>query len=325
MRVFVTGGTGFVGHHVLARLVEAGHQVRALRRGAVGGRWAGPAGVAWVPGEVLDRASLEAGMAGCEAVIHAAAQLSTSRRDFGRQREVNVGGTENAVAAALRSGIRRFVHTSSIAALGRPVRGAVADEQQPYDWEPGFNYQETKRDSERVALAASQQGMEVVSLNPALVLGPEEPHRRSLRLLRVVKRGLARLAPPGGNTICDVRDVAAAHVAALSRGRSGERYILGGPYVSFEELLTLYARALQRPAPVAAVPASLVRAGQLALFGFERLAPVPLPASPAYLSVFLLERRYTSARAEGELGYRTRPARETVGDTVAWYRAQGLV
>src|SRR6185436_5686010 len=136
-----------------------------------------------------------------------------------------------------------------------------------YDWPPGMPYHETKRDSEVVALRAAGEGMEVVVLSPALVLGPGEPRPRFLTLVRLLQRGLGLVAPPGGSTLCDVRDVADIHVTALQMGRSGQRYILGGPHVPHIELMRLFAEAVGAPRPRLVVPRWAVRGVAMALGG----------------------------------------------------------
>src|SRR5262245_59338062 len=151
MRVLLTGATGFLGSHVVRQLVEAGHSVRAVvRRDPVEPL---PA-VEYLRGDVLDPASLKAAAGGCEAAIHAAAELSFRPRDFARQREVNVQGTRNVLEAARAGGVRRFVHTSSVSAIGRTGKSGVSDEDARYDWPIGFNYNETERDAEEIVRRA---------------------------------------------------------------------------------------------------------------------------------------------------------------------------
>jgi nucleoside-diphosphate-sugar epimerase len=321
MRVLVTGATGFVGSHILRQLVDAGHTVRALVRREV--RAPQPS-VEYVRGDILDFASLKAAATGCEAVIHAAAELSFRPRDFVRQREVNVQGTRNAVEAAREAGVRRFVHTSSVSAIGRSGANGVTDEDARYDWPFGFHYNETKRDAEEIVRHA--RDLETVCLNPTMVFGPEEVYRRWLPLFKLVRWGLARVAPPGGFTVCDVRDVAAAHVSALTRGKPGARYILGGPHLAFIELLEILARLLEGGAPFARVPAMVIRVAAIPLVALEDLGLLEsLPASPRYYPYLVGHPQYVSDRAIAELGYRVRLAEETLGDTVAWYTAQGLL
>lgn len=323
MRVLLTGATGFVGSHVARALVAAGHEVRAITRPTSAREiLADVPEIEWVGGDVTDVGSLRAAVRDRDAVIHAAAAVAFSPGAAARQRLVNVEGTRHVLEAAREAGVKRFVHTSSVAAVGRGREGAVADEETPYDWPPGLGYNESKRDSERLVRRAT--GIETVCVNPALVFGPGEVYRRTLPLFRLVKWGLLPLVPPGGTTLCDVRDVAAAHVAALTRGEPGARYILGGPHVTFRELATTIAEVTGGARPIAVVPASLLRAAAMPIAALGRLG-VPLPVSPGNLAYLGHYGYYASARAEAALGYHTRPAAETLGDAARWYVSQRLL
>jgi dihydroflavonol-4-reductase len=323
MRVLVTGASGFVGSHVARALVAAGHAVRALARPTASrAALTDVPEVEWVPGDVVDASTLAPAMRGCDAVVHAAAQIGFTPATVALQRRVNVEGTRHVLEAARAVGVRRFVHTSSVAAIGRPHEGAVADEQARYDWPPGMPYHETKRDAERLVRRA--QGIETVVLNPAVVLGPGEITRRTLLAFRLVKWGLLPLVPPGGTTLCDVRDVAEAHVAALTRGQSGERYILGGPQLTFRELATALAEATGGARPLAALPASLLHGAAVPLAALARVG-VALPAPLGNLATMTTHGYFSSVRATEALGYRTRPAAETLRDAARWYESQNLL
>jgi nucleoside-diphosphate-sugar epimerase len=145
-----------------------------------------------------------------------------------------------------------------------------------------------------------------------------------LPLFRLVKWGLMPLVPPGGTTLCDVRDVAEAHVAALTRGQPGARYILGGPHVTYRELATTVAEVTEGARPIGALPASVLRAAALPVALVQRLG-VPLPFSVNNLGYLTGFGYYSSARAIEALGYRTRPAAETLADAARWYASQGLL
>ncbi len=321
MRVLVTGATGFVGSHVTRELLLAGHSVRAIER-TVSRRPSGLGAVDWVPGDILDRASLDRAAVGVEAVIHIAASLSHDARRSDEQRRVNVEGTRNTLDAAASAGVKRFVHTSSVAAIGRPAPGEIIDESHRYDWPVGLTYNQTKHAAEQLVRAENR--FETVCVNPALVLGPNDITARTVGLFRAVKLGLGLVAPPGGITVCDVRDIASAHVAALDRGTAGARYILGGPHVTYRELLAQVATLMGRPKPLFELPTQLMRLSALPLEGLERLG-APLPRSPAYIHYFFSQNFYSSAAAERDLGYHMRPLEETLADTLAWYREQGRV
>lgn len=321
MRVLLTGVTGFLGSHIAHALLAAGHEVMALVRpgSTVGGQLSA---VGSIHGDILDLPSVRAAVRGCEAVVHSAAMVEFAPRLAARQREVNVEGTRHVLQAAREAGARRLVHTSSIAAVGRAPEGGVADEETRYDWPIGLGYNESKRDAERLVLRA--EGIETVCLNPSLVFGPGEVYKRTLPLFRLIKWGLLPLVPAGGTTLCDVRDVAAAHVAALTQGEPGARYILGGPHVTFRQLATTIAEVTGGARPVAELPASLVRAAALPIAALGRVG-VPLPFSAANIVYLGHHGYYSSARAEAALGYRTRDAHETLADAARWYTSNGLL
>jgi dihydroflavonol-4-reductase len=315
VRVLVTGATGFLGSHIVEQLLSAGHEVRALVRSDQ------RINAEIVRGDVTNAASLAPAMAGCEAVIHSAAVVTFKVREAARQRDVNVQGTRNVVEAARTAGVKRLVFTSSVAAIGMP-NGRAADESTRYDWPVGLVYNETKRDAEDIVRHA--RDLETISLNPALVLGPRERYHHSLPLFRLARWGLLQVVPAGGATLCDVRDVAAAHVAALTKGRPGERYVLGGPQLTFAELAAELAVATGGRPARAEIPSLFVRFGALPLVIAERLG-LPMPYSPLYAPYLTMRAFYKSDRAVADLGYRMRSAAETIGDAVAWYRGEGLL
>ena len=323
MRVLLTGATGFLGSHIAHALLAANHEVVALVRPSSASTLNSQLSTLnLVPGDLLDVGSLRAAVRDCEAVVHAAAMVAFAPRDAARQREVNVEGTRHILDAARAAGVRRFVHTSSIAAVGRPTSGAVADEETRYDFPPGLGYNESKRDSERLVRRA--EGIETVCINPSLVFGPGEVYKRTLPLFRLVKWGLLPIVPPGGTTLCDVRDVAAAHVAALTRGEPGARYITGGPHLTFRQLATTIAEVTEGARPIVELPAWLLRAAALPVAALHRLG-VPLPFSPGNISYLGNFGYYSSARAQAALGYHTRDAAETLGDAARWFTSQQLL
>ncbi|MDB4964377.1 MAG: NAD-dependent epimerase/dehydratase family protein [Myxococcales bacterium] len=321
MRVLLTGMTGFLGSHVAHALLAAGHEVTALvRPQSIPTVSPQLSAVGVFPGDVTDPPTIDRAVRGCEAVIHVAGVVAFAPGAAERQREINVEGTRHVLEAARAGGVRRMVHTSSVAAIGRPAPNGVADEETRYDWPPGLPYNETKRDSERLVRRA--EGIETVCLNPSLVFGPGEVYRRTLTLFRLVKYGLLPLVPPGGTTLCDVRDVAEAHVAALTRGEPGARYITGGPHLTFRQLATEIAAVTNGARPMAELPAGLVRAATLPLAALERVG-VPLPVSIGNVAYLTNYGYYSSERAIAALGYRTRTASETLGDAARWYASTG--
>jgi dihydroflavonol-4-reductase len=309
VRALVTGAAGFIGSHVVAELVRAGAEVRALDRAPASdrGRFP-PAGVEPVEADVLDRDALLRAMRGCDAVFHLAAVYSYSRAHARAMQAVNVGGTRAVLDAAARAGVRRVVHTSSCATCG-PVAGRAATEaDSPPSWELAVPYKRTKLEAERLALAAARDGLDVIVVNPTTPVGPGDRHPTPTgKMVADVARGRARTYLLGGAlNVVAVQDVAAGHARAFERGRCGERYLLGGENLSLREVFG-------RPAPRVGVPWAVAyaaaRAGEAALRPFGR-EPSLLVVDEVRLA--RLPMTFDDAKARSELGHASRPAREAL-------------
>jgi dihydroflavonol-4-reductase len=308
VKALVTGASGFIGSHVAAALVAAGAEVRGFdRKEAVD--------VDTVLGDVLDGAALERAMQGCDAVFHLAALYSYSRAHAREMQAVNVDGTRAVLAAAARAGVRRVVHTSSCATCG-PIPGRAATEADaPPSWELAVPYKRTKLEAERLALSAARDGLEVVVVNPTTPVGPgDRGPTPTGKMVADVARGRARAYLWGAAlNVVAVEDVAAGHVLAFDRGRSGERYLLGGENLSLRDVFATVARAAGRTPPRFGVPWALAygaaRAGDAALRLVGR-EPSLLVVDEVRLA--RLPMTFDDAKARGELGYGSRPARQAL-------------
>jgi dihydroflavonol-4-reductase len=289
MQIFVTGGgLGFVGGHVVAALEGAGHDVHAD----------------WV--DVRDRDGLVRAVAGREAVVHVAALYSYSAAAPDLE-AVNVQGTRNVIAACRAGGVRRLVHTSTAGTCG-PVAGRVATEGDvPPDWELTVPYKRTKLEAERLVLAAADGDLEAVCVNPTTPIGEgDDAPTPTGRMVRGIACGRYRATLRGGGlNLVDVRDVAGAHVLALERGRSGERYLVGGENLTLAEVFALVALAAGRRAPRIALPYAAVRL--LGATGLANRNEVTLARLPAWFS---------SEKARRELGYEPSPVEDAVSRAV---------
>jgi dihydroflavonol-4-reductase len=315
--VCVTGGTGFLGYHLVRALGEVGarvrvfaleppphHPIRQLR------------GVEIQSGDVLDPIAVRNAVAGCSIVIHAAGLVAVWGAALRKMWPIHVEGTRN-VLDAIDPGTR-VVHTSSVVAVGASRSGDVLDEESAFNLSGmRIEYVRAKRTAEELALAGEKNA---VVVNPGYLVGPDD-HERSVmgQLCHRFWRGRAPIAPPGGLCFVDVRDVATGHLLAAERGIAGRRYILGGEnldYRSFARLLADVAGFRPRLLPGVPWPLFVTLAAINEARGRLR-GKEPYPC----LAHARLNRHYwffSSDRARKELGYQHRPVRESLVDAYEW-------
>ncbi len=318
MKVCVTGGTGFLGAHVVRRLCERGDDVSVTYRapgrlGAVGGPQVRP-----VRADVGDYAALRRAFRGAEVVFHAAGYVGSRPTDLAWR--VNAEGPLLAVEAAAAEGCRRVVVTSSISAIGPPSGGKPADERTAYpeEW-MGLTYPDSKHEGERVALqAGARHGIEVVVVNPGYVLGAPVDRTRpceiSARTVGNYLRGRLPAVIAAPMNFVDVDDVAAGHVQAADRGRNNERYVLGGHNSTWPALIDRVAQLSGVHHPVVVLPKATAHLAEIT----DTLG-LPGPVSVEGYQLMSQDWRFSSAKAKRELGYRPRPLDETLRNTIDWY------
>ena len=316
-KTLVTGASGFVGSHVVRALLERGDDVRVtLRRDSSRAALEGLE-VEVATAQLGDRAALRRALRGVDRVFHVAGttNLRASPAELAR---VNVEGTRNVLEEALRAGVERVVHTSSMGAVGpAPPRGAV-DERNAFPPGLGVPYAESKHAAETEALRVGAHGLPVVIVNPAHVLGPGD---RGPTSTGVVRRFLLRRIPvyvPGAINVVDVRDVAAGHLLADARGVPGERYILGTRNYTWERLFADLTRLSGVEGPALELPVGVA----LALAEAAARGPLRPPVSPAEVRAAGLWWTCKSTKARRELGWTTRSHEDTVEETVRWWQGQ---
>lgn len=325
-RVCVTGGSGFLGFHLVKQLRRRGARVRVLALVPRSGHplWNLP-DVEKRFGDLLVADHVRHALAGCDVIFHTAGIVAVCGPSLERMFEVHVTGTRNVLEAAPAGA--RIVHTSSIVAVGASRQKEVLDEDSPFNLAGlKVDYVQAKRAAEGVVLQAAAHGQDVIVANPGYLVGPED-HERSVmgQFCSRFWRGRILVTPPGGFNLVDVRDVAAGHLLAAEHGQPGRRYILGGENRTLAEFTHLLARtAGWQPRGLPRLPRCLMRAvaGLAHLRSWwTRREPYPsMQAARIHQHVWFCR----SDRAMRELGYRSRPLEQSLAETYAWYTAQGL-
>ena len=327
MRVLVTGGTGHVGSHVVAALLDEGHAVRVLARrperlpAALEPLGRSTDDVEVVQGDVLGGPqALAAAMDGVDAFLHAANLYSLNQADAQRMREVNVDGTRAILNAAVEGGLAPIVHVSSVVAL-LPCEAPMTSATPTGD--PEGPYLETKAQAERIALALADQGADIVVTNPGMVLGPHDPHLGdSTQVLRSLLSDPVSVNVAGLVPVVDVRDLGVAHARIFSVPRPARRYLLAGRALAYAHLRDLAREITGRRLPLLPAPRPVLRAvGKLADVAQRRGVDPGFSSMNLYT---LLHGVPVDDRAEQEaLGVRWRPVEDTLEDTIAWLHETG--
>src|SRR3954463_11797210 len=316
-KTLVTGGTGFIGLHVVRELARRGDDLRLLVRKE--GTTEPLEGVEFerAIGDVTDRKAVRKAMKGIERVFHVAGTTSMRSRARDRVFEVNVEGTRNVMEEALGAGVVKAVLTSSCSAVGAARKGETIDENQPFTvGRLGIAYINSKHEAELVAMRAAAKGLPVVIVNPSFVLGPDDPNQSGTSNA-IVRRLLLRRVPgylDGAINIVDVRDVASGHLLADERGQEGERYLLTGRNFTQQRLFADLARIAGVPTPPLRIQ------GRLAVAGIQAMELVGLrvPTSADEVRSGTQWFTYRNDKAREQLGWEPRPHEETLEDTVRW-------
>ncbi|HSG78884.1 MAG TPA: NAD-dependent epimerase/dehydratase family protein [Acidimicrobiia bacterium] len=322
--VFLTGGSGFVGGAVLRRFVAEGRSVRALARSDRAAEAVAAHGAEPARGDLHDGEALTAGIEGCDVVVHVGGLNENCLADTRPLYRANVDGTRAVVEAAGRVGARRVVVTSSAAAIGEPT-GTVATEATEHRGTFMTHYERSKYLGERVALAEGERlGLEVVVVNPSSVQGPGRTGGTA-KILLAFLRGKLRYAVDTRLSLVSIGDTAEAHVLAADHGVPGERYIVSGATLTLREALALLGEVTGEDHGVRFLPGRPVMAAATIVGGAFRMVRRQAPVCREIVRIMLHGPAYDGSKITRELGLSYTPLREWVGETVAWYRTEGLV
>jgi dihydroflavonol-4-reductase len=328
MQAFVTGATGFLGSHVARVLCEQGARLRLLVRATSNLKNLQGLNADTVAGDLRDPVSLEKAMAGCDTVFHVAADYRLWVRDPQQMYRSNVEGTRALLEAARKNGVRRTVYTSSVATIGFNSHGHNADEDSPVSLADMIgHYKRSKFMAEQVALQAGRSDMHVVTVNPTTPVGEGDvkPTPTGRIVLDFLKRKFPAYVETGLNLV-DVRECACGHIAALEKGRSGERYILGSENLTLKQILDKLGKITGLPSPKVKLPYIFAFATGLI---DETITGRMLNKEPrATVDAVRMGKKMmfaTSAKAEHELGWKVVPVDDALSRAVQWFRANGYV
>lgn len=321
-RVFLTGGSGFLGGALLKALLARGDEVTALARSDAAA--AALQGAEIVKGDTLDEGAMADGMRGCDVVFHVAGMNTMCPEDPVEMIHVNVRGAEAAVRAAARAGIERLVLTSSAASLGEE-RGTVGNEDSPHRGWYMSVYERSKHEGEVAALAAGErEGVEVVSVNPSSVQGPGRAGGTG-RIMIAYLNGKLRAFVHTNISIVDIRDCVQGHLLAAEKGEPGRRYVLNGATLTSGEALDIVASMTGVVEKPRFLPPAVAQAAGTAVEAYFKLARKHPPVCRAMVRTLLHGHRYDGSRATRELGLTYTPVRDTFARTIEWALEEGLV
>jgi dihydroflavonol-4-reductase len=325
MTIAITGASGYIGRVLTPMLISAGHSLRLLVHSGTPG--APGADTQLVQGDLLNKESLASLVTGADAVIHLAAVISIQDRPDEQAMEVNVTGTRLLLEAARHAGVKRFIHLSSVTAFNQAPFGERMDETRGSVTAAQRNYDYSKALSQAAALEYNGKALEVIVMAPTAVTGPFD-HKPSLlgEAIIAIYKGRVPALFPGGVDFVDVRDVAGAVAAALNGGVPGSVYLLGGRWVSLKTLSTEIGRIKGKKIALPVMPLWLVFGALPLVKVWARLTGAPpYYTRQAVYNLIYSNKRIDCTRARTELQFQSRPFEETLKDTIAWFRKNGML
>jgi dihydroflavonol-4-reductase len=326
VRVFITGATGFVGGHVARRYAAEGATLRLLTRQT--SRLDALAGIdaEVVTGDLREPKGLRSALAGCDALVHVAADYRLWVRDPQEMYAANVDGTRELLRLACEAGVQRVVYTSSVATMGFKTDGSIVDEDTPVSLaEMIGHYKRSKFLGELEAIKAARSGQHVMILNPTTPIGPGDvkPTPTGRIIVDFLNKKFPAYVDTGLNLV-DVVEVARMHVVALDRGTPGERYILGGENLTLKQILDRMSAITGLPSPKMKVPHSVAMA--FAFFDENITGKLRGKEPRATVEAVQMGKKMmfaSSKKAERELGFQAIPIYNAMRSAIDWFVANG--
>ncbi len=333
MKIFITGATGMVGAHLAYYMLKKGYAVRALRRSSSSLKTIAFVfacyendpkpllnQIEWLEGDTTDYYSIEDNLNGIDAVYHCAALISYWPKEFALMEKINTEGTANIVNACIFKGIKRLVFVSSAAALGHDEHITVYDENTPYKQSPMVtHYGMSKYNAEREVWRGSEEGLDVLIVNPVVVIGPGDWSKGSSEIITSIDKGL-KFYSNHITGFVDARDVAQATIALMESGIKNERFILCADNLSWHNFFNIVADALGKKRPSIKTPEGLV-----GIVTFLESIKSALTGKRPFLTKdsvknALVDQEFSSEKIKKQLGYTFIPVEESVKDAVRAYK-----
>jgi len=326
--IVVTGATGHIGNVLVRELIANKQRVRAIVLLGDDCRSLKDLDVEITHGDVTNPASLESAFAGADLVFHLAGIVTIMPRMSGILQKVNVDGLRNVVRACRVNSVQRLVYTSSIHAIAEPPHGTMIDESQPFDPDRVLgDYARSKARATLLLLEEVRRGnLDAVICCPTGIIGPYDYAISNIgQLIFDFSNGRLKSYVDGAYDFVDVRDVARGLIQAAEKGKSGRHYILSGEQVQVPELMDELALDIGYPAPTYRIPATIARIAGVFASVYYRLLNRP-PVFTAYsIDVLKSNSSVASIRAKEEIGFTSRPWRESIKDQVEWFRTNCML
>jgi dihydroflavonol-4-reductase len=325
MRVAVTGANGHVGVNLCKALLDQGHEVRAFCHKNSNG--IKNLDVKMIQGDMLDKSSLKLLLDQVDFVYHLAARISITGDPDGMVSRINAEGTRNILDIAMESGVRRFIHFSSIHAFQQQPHNQELDENRPLVGTKGFAYDISKASGERSVYEYVKKGLNAIILSPTAIIGPSDPQPSLIgnAVIQIYNNRIPSLVP-GGYNFVDVRDVVSGAIAAIDHGRTGEKYLLSGHYHTLREFSSLIQLHSGRKTVKIVLPFWLARVGLPFIHLYSNLTGnEPLYTSESLTIIGEGSKQISYSKAENELGFNPRPFSDTIRDIVAWFHQNEFI
>lgn len=324
MAILVTGSTGYIGYHLIQKLLTQGEQLHLLCRNKPELPAFNHPNVTIFKGDITDTATLQPAMQGVDRVYHLAAYARLWSKDPSVFHQLNVEGTRNVLEAALHTGVKKVVYTSTAGVIG-PSKDKPMTENDPRI--TGFFnlYESTKSESEKLALGYAAKGLEVCILNPSRIYGPgfDTGSNPFTKIVEMYIKGKWKIIPGSGNDIGSypyIDDVVDGHIAAMEKGRSGERYILGGDNISFNELIAAIQKHSGIYRKLTHVPFIFLNILSYGMLLNAKITGKYPMITPDWVAKYKYDWALDSSKAVRELGYKIRPIDDGIRLTVEWVK-----